>query len=98
MAEFFNVLAPDEALVVLREHLSPHVELELSPTSDALGRVAAEPVRSPEALPSFPRALARRTMDGFSVRASDTFGATEGLPAYLTVVGEVPMGRAPEIT
>jgi molybdopterin molybdotransferase len=31
-------------------------------------------------------------MDGFSVRAADTFGASEGLPAYFTVVGEVPMG------
>ena len=35
-------------------------------------------------------------MDGVSVRARDTFGATEGLPAYLEVVGEVPMGEAPD--
>src|SRR5215210_4942966 len=34
-------------------------------------------------------------MDGFAVRAADTFGATEGLPAYLEVVDEVLMGRAP---
>ena len=36
-------------------------------------------------------------MDGFSVRSADTFGASEGLPAYLDVVGEVPMGQAPAI-
>ena len=33
-------------------------------------------------------------MDGFAVRAADTYGATEGLPAYLTVAGEVLMGAA----
>src|SRR5947207_2961467 len=33
-------------------------------------------------------------MDGFAVRAADTYGASEGLPACLTVCGEVPMGRA----
>jgi molybdopterin molybdotransferase len=34
-------------------------------------------------------------MDGYAVRAADTFGASESLPAYLTVVGESPMGKAP---
>jgi molybdopterin molybdotransferase len=33
-------------------------------------------------------------MDGFAVRASDTFGASEGLPAYLQLKGEVLMGRS----
>jgi len=36
-------------------------------------------------------------MDGFAVRAADTFGASEGLPAYLTVAGEVLMGTAAEV-
>ena len=31
-------------------------------------------------------------MDGFAVRAVDTHGASASLPAYLTLVGEVPMG------
>jgi len=42
------------------------------------------------ALPAFPRS----TVDGYAVRSTDTLGATESLPAYLTVVGEVPMGQA----
>jgi molybdopterin molybdotransferase len=62
------------------------------PTAEALGRVLAEDLRSPSDLPSFPRS----TMDGFAVRAADTYGASEALPAYLTVVGEVFMGRQPE--
>jgi molybdopterin molybdotransferase len=36
-------------------------------------------------------------MDGFAVRAADTYGASEGLPAYLNIGGEVPMGRAPQL-
>jgi molybdopterin molybdotransferase len=42
-------------------------------------------------LPAFPRS----TVDGYAVRAVDTYGASETLPAYLTLVGEIPMGRAP---
>ena len=34
-------------------------------------------------------------MDGYAVRARDTFGASDSLPAYLTLIGEVPMGDAP---
>ena len=90
MPEFFNVLEPEAALQVLREHLSPVVDSELIATSDSLGRVTAAEVLSPEDLPPFPRS----TMDGYSVRSSDTFGASESLPAYLDVVGEVPMGSA----
>jgi molybdopterin molybdotransferase len=37
-------------------------------------------------------------MDGYAVRARDTFGASESLPAYLEVVGEIRMGQAPDIT
>src|SRR6266705_3171270 len=48
---------------------------------------------APPDLPAF----ARSTMDGFAVRAADTYGASEGLPAFLTLAGEVPMGRAAEL-
>jgi molybdopterin molybdotransferase len=36
-------------------------------------------------------------MDGYAVRAADTFGASESLPAFLEVVGEVAMGQAAEV-
>ena len=94
MPEFFNVLAPDAAFQALRDHLTPDIERERIATADALGRVTAEEVLSPEDLPGFPRSA----MDGFSVRASDTFGASEGLPAYLDVVGEVPMGEVRQVS
>lgn len=94
MAEFFNVLAPEDALEALKGLVAPIATQEggseVVATPDALGRVAAADVAAPEDLPSF----ARATMDGYSVRARDTFGASEGLPAYLNVVGEVGMGQA----
>ena len=93
MPELFNVLAPDEAFKVLRKHLSFEIEGEAVATPDALARVTAEDIVSPEDLPAFPRS----TMDGFSVRARDTFGASEGLPAYFDVVGEVMMGHVSEV-
>ncbi len=62
-------------------------------TPAALGRVLAAEIVAPHPLPHF----ARSTMDGYAVRATDTVGASESLPAYLRVVGEVQMGHAPDI-
>jgi molybdopterin molybdotransferase len=59
---------------------------------DAFGRVLSEEVSSPEDLPPFPRSA----MDGYAVRARDTYGASEGLPALVQLVGEICMGRSPE--
>lgn len=63
-------------------------------TEDALGRVLAGDVTAPEDLPGFERSQ----MDGYAVRAADTFGASESLPAYLELVGEVPMGTASDLS
>ena len=60
----------------------------------ALRRVPAEPVTAPHALPGF----ARSTVDGYAVRAADTYGVSEGLPGYLTVAGAVRMGAEPDVT
>ena len=90
--ELFNVLTPSDAFARLRPLLPTDPDVEKVPVEGALGRVLAQDLRSPGDLPSFPRS----TMDGFAVRAADTFGASEGLPAYLNVVGEVLMGQTPE--
>jgi molybdopterin molybdotransferase len=91
--ELFNVRTPPEALQVLLSHLQPARATEVVPTRVALDRVLAADLRSPADLPTFRRS----TMDGFAVRAADTFGATEGLPAYLEVVDEVLMGQPPSL-
>ena len=91
MPEFLTVLPPNEALAKLFAHLPAKPQTEIIAAADALNRVTAEEIRAPAPLPAFPRS----TMDGYAVRAQDTFGASQSLPAYLTVIGEAPMGRAP---
>lgn len=89
MADLFTVLTPREAWSRLEPHLHPIDRVEAVTTAEALGRVLAEDTTAPVDLPHF----ARSAMDGYVVRAEDTHGATEGLPAYLKVVGEVVMGK-----
>jgi molybdopterin molybdotransferase len=91
--ELFNVLTPPDAYAVLEARLPGERRSERVRTAEALGRVLAEDLRSPSDLPSFPRSM----MDGFAVRAADTYGASDGLPAYLTVQGDVLMGTRPEV-
>lgn len=64
---------------------------EQVPIIDALGRPLARDVVAAGNVPHFTRAV----MDGYAVAAADTFGASEGQPAYLTVRGGVTMGEAP---
>ncbi|RMF30962.1 MAG: molybdopterin molybdenumtransferase MoeA [Chloroflexi bacterium] len=94
MTEFFNVMPPTQALETFFQRWTVAIQSEMVPTAEALGRVTAGPVRSPISLPAFPRS----TVDGYAVRAADTVGASEGLPAYLTIVGEVPMGQRATLT
>ncbi len=56
-----------------------------------MNRILAEDILAPHPLPDFQRT----TVDGYAVRASDTHGASDSLPAYLTLIGEVPMGDSP---
>ncbi|MCZ7539095.1 MAG: molybdopterin molybdotransferase MoeA [Anaerolineae bacterium] len=89
MPEFFEVKPPDEALALWWRHVTHRTSAERVSACEALGRVTAEALHSPEALPAFRRA----TVDGFAARAADTFGASDSLPAYLNVSGEVLMGH-----
>jgi molybdopterin molybdotransferase len=94
MPEFLELLPPMEALNLLLDNLPKRtVQAETVATMDALGRVTAKTVISPEALPAF----ARSTVDGYAVQAADTYGASDSLPAYLSLVGEVQMGKSAEI-
>ena len=92
MPEFLTLLPPDEARALLLSYLSqPITDSELIDVSSALGRILAEDIIAPHPLPDFQRS----TVDGYAVRASDTHGASDSLPAYLNLIGEVPMGDAP---
>ncbi len=59
---------------------------------DAYGRVLAKDMLAPEDMPGFDRS----TVDGYALKASDTFGATETSPSYLNVTHEILMGQEPD--
>jgi molybdopterin molybdotransferase len=84
---FFKVVTPQEALRALLQ-VSP-VGTEWIPTVRARARVLAEDLYSSVDLPHFHRAA----MDGYAVKAKDTFGASQSLPAYLKLAGVVEMGK-----
>jgi molybdopterin molybdotransferase len=94
MPEFLNLLPPSEALAKLAEHLVFSPVPDEIETIHALGRVTVSSILAPHPLPAFPRS----TVDGFAVRAADTYGASESLPAYLQITGEVAMGQVPDFS
>ncbi len=94
MSEMFTVVPPADALKALFDRLPANVRRETVDTADALDRTLAEEIAAPHPLPAFPRSA----MDGYALRAADTFGATETLPAYLNMIGEVRMGQASHLT
>jgi len=60
-----------------------HLESEEIALSDAWGRVLAQDIIATRAVPPFDRAA----MDGYAVRAEETFGATDYMPAAFRCVG-----------
>jgi len=90
MKEFFDV-TDIESVLALKKRFAV-VEEETVPLADALERFLAADVVAESDIPGFDRS----TMDGYAVNAASTFGASEGNPAYLTVVGAVAMGETPD--
>src|SRR5579863_4385376 len=88
--EFFTTRTVAQALAGFRP--DRRTRTETVPLHLALRRVPGEPVTAPHPLPGFPRS----TVDGYAVRAADTYGVSDGLPGYLSVTGAVRMGAAPE--
>src|SRR5271166_4286178 len=89
--EFFSVVTVSAALSGFRP--ARRTPIESVPLAQALGRVPGVAVLAAHALPGF----ARSTVDGFAVRAADTYGASDGLPGYLEVIGAVQMGMGADV-
>jgi molybdopterin molybdotransferase len=88
-----NVITAERALALLKDGLSKQSPEEVQlRIKDTLGMVCSRDIISREDLPQF----ARSTVDGYAVKAGDTFGATETMPAYMNLSEEVFMGVKPE--
>jgi putative molybdopterin biosynthesis protein len=91
---FRRLMTFDEAKKVVAEQLKPTtLGAEEIPLLDAYNRVLKENAVSTLDIPPFNRS----TVDGFAVKAEDTYGAEENQPAKLTVRGTVNIGEPPKI-
>lgn len=89
---FFQVKSVEETFALINEMVEPLTEKMTLSLPEALHYVLADDVYVRENVPPFRRS----TVDGYAVKARDSFGASESLPGFLTVVGEVKMGQAPD--
>ena len=86
-----NVLTPDEVSELIKEKFSPlKNNTEAVGLDEAVGRVLAEDITASEYVPDFDRS----TVDGYALKARDTFGCSDAIPALLTLRGEVLMGES----
>ena len=91
---FRKLLSLDEAKQILKQNFSPEpVGVERVFLSEAHDRVLAGDIRAPLDVPPFDRS----TVDGYAVRAVDTFGADEDRPVALKSCGQIPIGEFPNI-
>lgn len=84
-----SVVTAEKALEMLEGVFSPYEESEKKAVADALSGVLIRDIVSQEYIPSFDRSV----VDGFAVKACDTFGAGENMPAMLNITGEILMGE-----
>lgn len=93
--EFSHCISLSGALQLVLSHLPETVvRTETLPLTECLGRTVAVDIVAKDDLPPF----SRSTVDGFAVRSVDTFGAAEGVPVLLNLIGEVLMGQQTDLS
>ncbi|MDO4573191.1 MAG: molybdopterin molybdenumtransferase MoeA, partial [Clostridia bacterium] len=85
-----HVKTPDEAMDIIIENFRGCVsKTETLPLAACLGRILAEDIVADEYVPDFDRS----SVDGYALRAADSFGCSDSMPAVLRLAGEVRMGE-----
>jgi len=87
------MLSVTEARSRIIARLQP-VAAETLGLADAAGRILAQPVHAPHALPPF----ANSAMDGYAVRAADVAAASSAAPVTLQVIEDIGAGHEPKST
>lgn len=87
---FLNLRDQDEVKEII-ESLKIHRKIEKIDLSDVYQRILAEDIYTVIDLPPFDRAA----MDGYAVRAQDTFGASEDNPLSLDLIEKLGAGDVP---
>jgi len=91
---FRKLLTLEEAQKAIRSLKLAALGTEAAPLLTAHSRVLAEDVTSRLDIPPFNRS----TVDGYAVKATDTFGAEENQPVQSSVVGVVNIGELPKVS
>ncbi|WP_258084380.1 molybdopterin molybdotransferase MoeA [Thermococcus thermotolerans] len=89
MREFKRLTPYRDAFRMMLDDLGEILDVEEVPLSEALGRVLAEDIVSPIDSPPFDRSA----VDGYALRAEDTFPAREYSPVELRVIDEIVAGE-----
>ncbi|MDW7773804.1 MAG: molybdopterin molybdotransferase MoeA [Desulfobulbaceae bacterium] len=87
MKGFFQLLSSSEFRALFAQFHA--LQEERISMNNGLGRILARDITAPEPLPPF----SRSTMDGYAVRAQNTFGCSESEPALIEIAGEISMGK-----
>jgi putative molybdopterin biosynthesis protein len=90
MEMFRKLLTLDEARQIIHQHFKPKpLDVEQIPLLEACNRVLAEDITATLDIPPFNRS----TVDGYAVKAEDTFGADENKPIRLNICGTANVGE-----
>ena len=93
MGEFLKKLVSvDEAIERLKNNIRLSLDVVNAKLDDALGLISSNDIYAPYSLPYFNKSV----VDGYAVRAEDTYGASHTNPIELRVVGSIDIGSSPE--
>lgn len=93
--KFLNAISLNEAKEIVKVNLPSSVTTEvLSYLDTTQFKIASRDVAAPFCMPPFDRS----TVDGYAVKASETFGASESIPALLKIVKAIKIGEEANFT
>lgn len=92
--KFFQVKSVSETFSLIENTIPTFEQTKKVSIDEALGFVASCDIYAKENIPNFRRS----TVDGYAIIAADSFGASDSMPAFFTLVGEVLMGKTPAQT
>ena len=89
MRPFGSLISYQKAREVVDSHIQPITRSESVSIDDAVNRILSQDLVSVMNVPPFNRA----SMDGYAVKAKDTFGAGQFKPKLLKIIGEIHAGE-----
>lgn len=92
--KFFQVKSVSETFSLIENIIPTFEQKNTVHINEALGMVTSCDIYAKENIPNFRRS----TVDGYAIIASDSFGASDSMPAFFTLTGEVLMGKTPTNT